>query len=132
MTTNNEEKKGLEIIEEDEFENEEITEEELQQFYEENKDAIDLVGGLDMFESLMNLSDEQFITLKPHFLALFNSTLNESATEKELYLLIASQDFTLENIEEELKISLQNIDEIDFLSEEKKDGLALLKFRKKR
>ena len=123
MTTNNEEKKGLEIIEENEFENEEVTEEELQQFYEENKDAIDLVGGLDMFESLMNLPDEQFTTLKPHFLAVFNSTLNEPATEKEFYLLIASQDFTLENIEEELKISLKTIDEIDFLSEEKKDFL---------
>ena len=45
---NDEEKKeGLEIIEEDAFEPE-ISDEELEQFYEDNKDAIDLIGGLDM------------------------------------------------------------------------------------
>ena len=38
----------------------EVSDEELEQFYEENKDAIDLIGGLDMFESLMALDDEQF------------------------------------------------------------------------
>lgn len=60
MTTNNEEKKeGLTIIEEDEFENE-INEEEIEQFYQDNKDAFDIIGGLDIFESLINLSDEQF------------------------------------------------------------------------
>ena len=57
---NDEEKKeGLEIIEEDAFEPE-ISDEELEQFYEDNKDAIDLIGGLDMFESLMGLDDETF------------------------------------------------------------------------
>ena len=44
----------------DDIEQVEISDEELEQFYEDNKDAIDLIGGLDMFESLMALSDEQF------------------------------------------------------------------------
>ena len=56
---NDEEKKGLEIIEEDAFDSE-ISDEELQQFYEDNQDAIDLLGGLDMFEALLELSDEEF------------------------------------------------------------------------
>ena len=59
---NDEEKKeGLEIIEEDAFEPE-ISDEELEQFYEDNKDAIDLIGGLDMFESSSLFS---FLTMKP-------------------------------------------------------------------
>ena len=74
---NNEEKKeGLEIIEEDAFEPE-ISDEELEQFYEDNKDAIDLIGGLDMFESLMGLDDESFEQLKPQVLELFAETLHE-------------------------------------------------------
>ena len=76
----NEEKKGLTIVEENEFENE-INEEELEQFYQENKEAFDIVGGLDMFESLMNLSDEQFEILKPNFLAVFIDTLNKTSVD---------------------------------------------------
>ena len=123
MTTNNEEKKeGLTIIEEDKFENE-ISEEEIEQFYQDNKDAFDIIGGLDIFESLMNLSDEQFEILKPNFLAVFANTLNEQETEKEFYLLLASENYTEESIKQEIKSSIKIIEEIDFLSEPKKDFL---------
>ena len=37
---------------------------EKEQFEEQNRDAIDIMGGLDMFESLMALSDEQFEELE--------------------------------------------------------------------
>ena len=122
MTTNNEENKGLTIVEEDAFENE-ITDEELEQFYENNREAIDLVGGLDMFESLLNLSDDQFETLKPNFLAVFQTTLSEKEAEKELRLLAATENYTTESIEEELKVAFDMIEEIDFLSQSKKDFL---------
>ena len=123
MTTNNEEKKeGLTIIEEDEFKNE-INEEEIEQFYQDNKDAIDLMGGLDMFESLMGLSDEEFNLLKPQMLTLFNSALNEPGTEQELKMLAISQDYTSETAKEDFNNALQAINEIDFLSECKKDFL---------
>ena len=42
----------------------ELSEEELMDFYLENQDAIDLMGGLEMFESLMALDEEQFAILK--------------------------------------------------------------------
>ena len=122
MTTNNEENKGLTIVEEDAFESE-ITDEELEQFYENNREAIDLVGGLDMFESLLNLSDDQFEALKPNFLAVFQTTLSEKEAEKELRLLAITENYTTESIEEELKVAFDMIEGIDFLSQSKKDFL---------
>ena len=122
MTTNNEEHKGLTIVEEDAFENE-ITDEELEQFYQDNKDAIDLIGGLDMFESLMGLSDEEFLLLKPQVLILFNSALNEPETEQEFKMLAISQNYTAKTAKEDFENALQAINEINFLSEHKKDFL---------
>ena len=46
----------------------ELSEEELMDFYLENQDAIDLMGGLEMFESLMALDEEQFTILKPQLI----------------------------------------------------------------
>ena len=133
MATNNEEykviediseehKEGLKIVEEDEFEDK-INEEELEQFYQDNKEALDIVGGLDMFESLMNLSDEQFEILKPNFLAVFINTLNEKEAEKEFYLLLASENYTEDSIKKEIETSINIIEEINFLSQPKKDFL---------
>lgn len=123
---NNEENKaGLEIVEEDAFETE-LTNEEIEQFYEENKEAIDLIGGLDMFESLLNLPEEQFETLKPHFLAVFSSSLNETMAEQEFRVIIATNNYTSESLEQEFATAQVTIDEIDFLSETKKDFLKEL------
>ena len=119
------EKKGLEIVEEDAFENE-ISNEDLIKFYEENKDAIDLMGGLDMFESLMALSDEQFETLSPQFIGVFINSLNETETEKELRSLAVAQDYNEDTLQEEIDIAQKTIDEIDFLSEVKKDFLKTI------
>ena len=88
---NDEEKKeGLEIIEEDVFEPE-ISDEELEQFYDDNRDAIDLIGGLDMFESLMGLDDESFEQLKPQVLHLFAETLYEPESISEFRTLAIAQ-----------------------------------------
>lgn len=121
-TAEMEDKTGLEIIEEDEFEDN-LNEEELEHFYENNKDAIDLLGGLNMFESLMGLTDEEFNLLKPEMITLFNATLNESETEQEFKLLAISQEYTSETAKEEFDNAIKAIDEINFLSENKKDFL---------
>lgn len=129
MTSNNEENKEK-LIEENldrapnaEDTNVEISEEELQQFYEENQDAIDLIGGLDMFESLMSLEDEEFNTLRPQFLAILTETLNEETAITELRALAISQNYTAETLEREFAIAAEAINGIDFLSETKKDFL---------
>ena len=119
---NDEEKKGLEIIEENEFDSE-VSEEELQKFYEENQDAIDLMGGLDMFESLMSLDDEQFEQLQPQFLQLFAETLHEPESISEFRALAIAQGYTEETAKADFEMAMSAIDEIDFLSETKKDFL---------
>ena len=119
---NDEEKKGLEIIEENEFDSE-VSEEELQKFYEENQDAIDLMGGLDMFESLMSLDDEQFEQLRPQFLLLFSETLHEPESISEFRALAIAQGYTEETAKADFEMAMSAIDEIDFLSEAKKDFL---------
>lgn len=120
---NNEEKKeGLEIIEEDAFEPE-ISDEELEQFYEDNKDAIDLIGGLDMFESLMALDDESFEQLKSQVLQLFAETLHEPESIAEFRTLAIAQGYTPETAQADFQMAIDAINEIDFLSEPKKDFL---------
>ena len=120
---NDEEKKeGLEIIEEDAFEPE-ISDEELEQFYEDNKDAIDLIGGLDMFESLMALDDESFEQLKAQVLLLFAETLREPESIAEFRTLAIAQGYTPETAQADFQMAIDAINEIDFLSETKKDFL---------
>ena len=101
----------------------EVSDEELEQFYEENKDAIDLIGGLDMFESLMALDDEQFTVLKPQVLSLFAETLTEPESESEFRALAFAQGYTEETAKADFELAIQAINEIDFLSEPKKDFL---------
>ena len=118
----NEEKKGLEIIKEDTFDST-VSEEELQQFYEENQDAIDLIGGLEMFESLMALDDEAFNELKPQFIQLFAETLQEPESIAEFKALALAQGYTVDSAQADFQIAIDAINAIDFLSEPKKDFL---------
>ena len=133
MTTNNEEyrviediseehKEGLKIVEEDEFE-EPIINERWEQLYEENQEAFDLLGGIDMFEAILNVSDEEFKELSPHFLAIFTGLMNEPAIEVELRTEILTKNYTLDNIEEEFDKAVEAINDIDDFSEVKKDFL---------
>lgn len=101
----------------------EITEEELEQFYEENQDAIDLIGGLDAFESMMTLDDEQFEVLKPSLLEMFTDTLSDPVAVQELYNLVIARNYNRELLTSEFQIAIEAIDTIDFLSETKKDFL---------
>ena len=110
----------------DEIIADDISDEELMQFYEENRDAIDIMGGLDMFESLMTLSDEQFQELYPAILQVFAETIDDKATERELMAMVLSQDYTPERAEEDFKQIIEAIDTIDFLSKIKKDFLQVI------
>ena len=101
----------------------EFTEEELAQFYEENKEAIDLMGGLDIFESLMNVSDEQFIELEPAFLQVFAEVLNEKDAQNEMIAMLMAQEYTSETVQRDFALINKAIDTFDFLSTEKKDFL---------
>ena len=101
----------------------EFTEEELSQFYEDNKDAIDLMGGLDIFESLMNVPDEQFKEIEPAFLQVFQEVLNEKQAQAEMIAMISAQGYNPDSIQKDFIVINQAIDTLDFLSAEKKDFL---------
>ena len=101
----------------------EFTEEELSQFYEDNKDAIDLIGGLDIFESLMNVPDEQFKEIEPAFLQVFQEVLNEKQAQAEMIAMISAQGYNPDSIQNDFIVINQAIDTLDFLSAEKKDFL---------
>lgn len=101
----------------------EFTEEELSQFYEDNKDAIDLIGGLYIFESLMNVPDEQFKEIEPAFLQVFQEVLNEKQAQAEMIAMISAQGYSPDSIQKDFIVINQAIDTLDFLSVEKKDFL---------
>ena len=101
----------------------ELTEDEFQKLYEEHKDAIDLMGGLDMFESLMNLSDEDFEQLKPSFMQLFNETINEQEAKREILAMIVSENYTPARLELDYSTAIEALNTIDFLSQSKIDFL---------
>lgn len=123
---NNEDKIINEEIERVPDANNDLNEQEILQFYEENKDAIDLIGGLDMFEALLNLEDEDFEELKTQFLLIFKETLSEPSSVNELRMLAISQNYTAEKVQNDTDIVIDAINEIDFISEIKKDFLKEL------
>ena len=124
MTTNNEENKGLTIVEEDAFDIEEETiNKYFEELYENNQEAFDLLGGIDMLQTLFDVSDEDFEELHPHFLAIFTSLMNEPAIESELRLTILNQGYTLDNIADEFEKAVEAIDSIEEFGDSKKDFL---------
>lgn len=110
-----------EAIEESQF-----SEEELQQFYEENKEALDLMGGLDMFEALLETPDEQFEMLEPMFLQTFAELLQEKETQQEILTMLSTQPYDAIEIQKEMNILLATIETMDFLTEAKQDFLKRL------
>ncbi len=109
-----------------ELEKEPVDNNELLNFYEDNKDAIDMMGGLEAFQSLFALSDEQFEDVKPQMIQIFADTLNEKQSERDLMALILSKDYDYDKILEDTDSIYKAFDEIDFLSESKKDFLKQL------
>ncbi len=123
----NKEKVGLTITEEDAFEKpNNLTKEEIKvinEFYEENKDTIDLIGGIDAFNALLEMPEEQFEILEPQIIAIFKEALNETNTEIDFRTMILEQNYTSEEVEQEFAKALAAIDGIDFLTIQKKDFL---------
>lgn len=115
----NEEKKGLEIVEEDAFEPEE-TNEEFIQFYEDNREILDSFGGIEMIASIIDIDDESFNTMKSEMLNIFIDSLSDPMIEKELKTIIITEGLTPETIKSEFEEALKIIETIDSISDSKK------------
>lgn len=97
--------------------------EELAQIYEENEELVNLLGGMEIIETLLEISDEEFVVLAPTFLQVFDDVLQESKTRSEIAMMLTSGKWTIEEIEREITLGYGLIDEMDALSVPKKDFL---------
>ena len=97
--------------------------EELAQIYEENEELVNLLGGMEIIETLLEISDEEFVVLAPSFLQVFEDVLNENKTRSEIATMLTSGKWTIEEIEREITLGYGLIDEMDSLSVPKRDFL---------
>ena len=101
----------------------ELTDEEIEQFYEENKLPIDLMGGLDMLEALLETPDDQFELIEPAFLATYAEMLQEKETANEILTMLGTQEYDPIEIQKEFNEITAVIETMDFLSQPKQDFL---------
>lgn len=100
-----------------------FSDEQIEQFYEENKDSIDMIGGLEMLEALLETPDEQFVIIAPKFLEVLQSTLQDPQTRTEFRAYLQDKNYTTQDIADEARAFNEAIEQMDFLSEPKKDVL---------
>ena len=100
-----------------------FSDEQIEQFYEENKDSIDMIGGLEMLEALLETPDEQFVLIAPKFLEVLQSTLEDPQTRIEFRAYLQDKSYTTQDITDEARAFNEAIEQMDFLSEPKKDVL---------
>lgn len=100
-----------------------FSDEQIEQFYEENKDSIDMIGGLEMLETLLETPDEQFVIIAPKFLEVLQSTLQDPQTRTEFRAYLQDKSYTTQDITDEARAFNEAIEQMDFLSEPKKDVL---------
>ena len=110
-------------LEDDEKEEPTFSDEQIEQFYEENKDSIDMIGGLEMLEVLLETPDEQFVIIAPKFLEVLQSTLQDPQTRTEFRAYLQDKNYTSQDISNEARAFNEAIEQMDFLSEPKKDVL---------
>lgn len=108
----------------DENLSQEITsQEDIEKFYEENKELVDMIGGLEVFETILQMDDEQFIHLAPSFFQIFNDALHEENAKTEILAVLSSGEINIATLEEEATQLYFVINEIEDISRPKKDFL---------
>lgn len=110
-------------LEDDGKEEPTFSDEQIEQFYEENKDSIDMIGGLEMLEALLETPDEQFVMIAPKFLEVLQSTLQDPQTRTEFRAYLQDKNYTSQDISDEARAFNEAIEQMDFLSKPKKDVL---------
>ena len=117
-------KEDLTVIENEQTQN--IPQQEainLEDFYEKNEHLVEMLGGLDIFNTLFEMDDENFEKIAPSIYQIFIETLNEQKTRSEISMLIATNQWQIEELENEIDIVYETIDDIEELSQTKKTFL---------
>ena len=116
-------KNDLTTITNNEQVNQEETPSSLLEFYKDNEHLVEMLGGLDIFNTLFEMSDEDFEQVAPSIYQIFNETLNEQKTRSEFSTLIASGQWQIDEVINEINVVYMTIDTIEELSPIKKNFL---------
>ena len=108
---------------EESLKNENLSQEEIDSFYAENKELVDMIGGMEIFETILQMEEEQFIQLEPSFYQVFNDIMHETKTKSEILALLSTGQITIETLEQELAQFYIMIDYVEEFSQAKKDFL---------
>ena len=116
------EQKGLHIVEEDAFDND-INEglEELAKLSEENELLANMLGSMEIFSTLFEMPEEDFLKIAPSIYQVYVETLNGQETKSEISTLLASNQWQIEDIEKEINVAYLAVDEIENVEDVKKD-----------
>ena len=95
-------------------------------FNGDNEVLNNLFGGFDMFESLLNMPDDQFEELAPSFYQIFLEVLERQDTRGEIQLLISKGQILPDELEKEADLFYTAIDEIEDISDIKKTFIKRL------
>lgn len=119
-------KEDFTVITNNEQIEQEMNTDKLKDFYENNEQLVNMLGGLDIFNTLFEMDDENFEQVAPSVYQAFNETLNSQETRSEFSTLITSGQWQIEELEKEINTVYLTIDDITELSSTKKTFLKQL------
>lgn len=96
---------------------------DLKELYKDNEEVRGLLDGLNIFDTLLEMNDEEFERVAPSIYQVYEETLNERKTQAELTTLITSGKWQIEDVEKEIDAVYTAIDNLEEISQIKKDFL---------
>ena len=109
-----------------EMDNKEKITKQLEELYNNNPNFAEMFGGLEVFSTLFEMNEEDFVKIAPSIFQVYIETLDDPATKAEFSSLLASGEWQIEELEREASIAYLAIDEVEGLEEVKKDFLKRL------
>ena len=119
-------KDNFTVITNDNQDNQKEISNNLENFYANNEHLVEMLGGLDIFNTLFEMDDEQFILVAPSIYEVFNNTLSDRKTQSEISTLLASGEWEISELEKELEVAYSAIDKMEDLSSIKRDYIKRL------
>lgn len=95
--------------------------EQIEELSKNNPLFSEMLGGLEIFDTLFQMNEEDFIKIAPSIYQVYVETLNEPQTTAEFSSLFASGQWQIESLEKEVSLSYITIDDIEGLEDVKKD-----------
>lgn len=97
--------------------------EQLVSFSKDNPQLAEMLGGMQIFDTLFEMKEEDFARIAPSVYQIYLETLNEPQTEAEFSALFTSGQWQIEDLEREVSVAYLAIDDIEGIEDVKKDFL---------